>query len=227
MDWNSLFGETALQDLQVAPTLLNLVLVLVLAQILAFHYRYFAKVLSNKRKFAPMLIFVAATTMLVISVVKTSLSLSLGLVGALSIIRFRTPIKEPEDLAYLFLAVAVGVGTGADQRIATAIMFFGILLYMTVARRGGLRDDATRTLVHVSAQLEGENREGTLDTLLAKVSPHADGVDLRRVDVQDGMFDATLSVDLRAATSLAPMLEAVQAGFPAASVSVISADGLE
>ncbi len=41
------------------------------------------------------------------------LMLGLGLVGALSIIRFRTPIKEPEELAYLFLAIAVGIGLGA------------------------------------------------------------------------------------------------------------------
>ena len=48
------------------------------------------------------------TTFLVISVVKSSLALSLGLVGALSVIRFRTPIKEPEELSYLFLAIGIG-----------------------------------------------------------------------------------------------------------------------
>ena len=55
------------------------------------------------------------TTLLVIAVVKSSLALSLGLVGALSIVRFRTPIKEPEELAYIFLAIALGLCLGADQ----------------------------------------------------------------------------------------------------------------
>ena len=49
------------------------------------------------------------TTMLIISIVKSSLALSLGLVGALSIIRFRAAIKEPEELAYLFLAIGISI----------------------------------------------------------------------------------------------------------------------
>ena len=47
---------------------------------------------------------------------KIFLALSLGLVGALSIVRFRTPIKEPEELAYIFLAIAIGLALGADQK---------------------------------------------------------------------------------------------------------------
>jgi len=47
------------------------------------------------------------TTMLVISIVKSSLALSLGLVGALSIVRFRSAIKEPEELVYIFLSMAI------------------------------------------------------------------------------------------------------------------------
>ena len=227
MDWSSLLDENALADLGVGPTLLNLVLVLVLGQVLSLHYRAFAKVLSNKRKFAPILVFVAATTMLVITVVKTSLALSLGLVGALSIIRFRTPIKEPEELAYLFLAVAAGVGIGADQRLATTIMFLGILLFLAVARKGGLREETSRTFLHVSAELGGRDRDTTLKTLLEGVSPHAASVDLRRVDVQGDAFDATLTVDMATADSVGPMLDSIRNDFPDASVSIVDADGLD
>ena len=48
--------------------------------------------------------------MLIITVVKTSLALSLGLVGALSIVRFRSAIKDPEELLYLFFSIAIGIG---------------------------------------------------------------------------------------------------------------------
>jgi zinc transporter ZupT len=82
---------------------INLGIALVLGQVLGWH---FVQVLSNKRKLARVLMFIAATTVLIITVVASSLALSLGLVGALSIIRFRTPVKEPEELAYLFLAIA-------------------------------------------------------------------------------------------------------------------------
>ena len=54
------------------------------------------------------------TTMLIITVVKSSLALSLGLVGALSIVRFRAAIKEPEELAYLFLTIAIGLALGRE-----------------------------------------------------------------------------------------------------------------
>ena len=52
---------------------------------------------------------------------KSSLALSLGLVGALSIVRFRAAIKEPEELVYLFLVIATGLGCGADQIKITLI----------------------------------------------------------------------------------------------------------
>ena len=225
--WNALTGENVLEGLNIPSVVLNLVLTLVLGQLLSFHYRVFAQVLSNKRKFAPTLVFIAATTMLVISVVKTSLALSLGLVGALSIIRFRTPIKEPEELAYLFLAVALGVGMGADQRVATAVMFFGILLFLALAKKGGLREESTRTLLHINTSLGDSNREGILKRLLDEIAPHAAGIDLRRVDAHEDMFDATLSVDLVGADSIGPLLDSVQVAFPGAAVSLIEADTLD
>ena len=63
----------------------------------------------------------------IILIVKSSLALSLGLVGALSIVRFRTPIKEPEELVYLFLAIAIGIGFGAGQTLLTLIIFILIM----------------------------------------------------------------------------------------------------
>ena len=67
---------------------------------------------------------------MVIVVVKSSLALSLGLVGALSIVRFRTPIKEPEELGYLFLTIAIGLGFGAGYSIITITISLSILLYL-------------------------------------------------------------------------------------------------
>ena len=70
---------------------------------------------------------------LIITVIKSSIALSLGLVGALSIIRFRTPIKEPEELAYIFIAVAIGLGLGANQVMATLIGFVVVAIAMLPA----------------------------------------------------------------------------------------------
>jgi len=80
---------------------------LVLSLILQWHYRRFSSALSSKENFSKIFPLILLTTLLIITIVKSSLALSLGLVGALSIVRFRTPIKEPEELAYLFIIPAV------------------------------------------------------------------------------------------------------------------------
>jgi hypothetical protein len=229
-DW-SLFGETALRDLDLRPVLLNLGLALILGQILSWHYLRFSPVLSNKRKLSRLFVFVAATTMLVISVVKTSLALSLGLVGALSIIRFRTPIKEPEELAYLFLSVAVGIGLGADQRLATCVLFVGILgwLALTSVRAGGSLPP--RMLVHVSSALSAAgapaSSDGALKALLDEAARGGTRVDLRRVDTHGEMFDATLILDLKNSDELGALLARLRQVFPGGSVSVVEGSALD
>ena len=92
----------------------------------------FGSILHNRETLAQVFPFILLTTTLIITVVKSSLALSLGLVGALSIVRFRTPIKEPEELAYLFLSIAIGLGLGANQVVATVIASPLILTVMTV-----------------------------------------------------------------------------------------------
>ena len=59
-------------------------------------------------------VLLACTTMMIIAMVKSALAISIGLLGALSIVRFRAAIKEPEELCYLFLAIGLGVGFGAS-----------------------------------------------------------------------------------------------------------------
>jgi hypothetical protein len=76
---------------------MNLLLAAVLGFLLSRAYERFGDSLSNRRLFARNFVLLAVTTMLIISIVKSSLALSLGLVGALSIVRFRAAIKEPSS----------------------------------------------------------------------------------------------------------------------------------
>ncbi|MHC4942728.1 MAG: DUF4956 domain-containing protein [Planctomycetota bacterium] len=232
MNFSDIFSENVLRDLDIVPVLINLVLVLILGQVLSWHYQHFAQVLSNKRKFARLFVFISATTMMVITVVKSSLALSLGLVGALSIIRFRTPIKEPEDLAYLFLALATGIGLGADQRLATCLMFLGILaaitMFQTFRREKG---DAPRVYAHVNTPLKGPDGTGVsseegLKRLIAQAGEGGTRVDLRRVDCQDGVLSATLILDLKDTSEVGALVTRIQEAFPGATVSVVEGMGL-
>ncbi len=106
---------------------LYLIFALILSALLSFAlgklYIRYGTSISNRKKFSSNFVLITTTTTLIIMVVKSSLALSLGLVGALSIVRFRAAIKEPEELAFLFLTIAVGLGLGAGQLITTLISF--------------------------------------------------------------------------------------------------------
>jgi len=84
--------------------------------------------LSNRYSFSRIFPLISSSTCLIIFVVKSSLALSLGLVGALSIVRFRTAIKEPEELVYLFVCIGLGLSSGAEQYFAAIIGFLMISL---------------------------------------------------------------------------------------------------
>jgi len=176
--WHQL--STDFSELDVIGLVLSLAIALVMGQILGWHFVRFAHVLSNRRKFARIFVFISATTLLMITVVKTSLALSLGLVGALSIIRFRTPIKEPEELAYLFMAIAVGVGLGADERAATLIVFVVVLVFLALlfprgfARlpNGATRDPHGRLLARAFLFAMGITLAGVAAFGIERVRPH-------------------------------------------------------
>ena len=103
-------------------TFLSFICCIILSFCLKYVYQEKSISLSNKSHISNILPLLSLITFLVILIVKSSLALSLGLVGALSIVRFRTPIKEPEELIYLFLAISIGLGYGAGQIIPTTLI---------------------------------------------------------------------------------------------------------
>ncbi len=133
--WNLFqrFLITESSQINVWDFMANAVIVLILTTILELTYARCAKSLSGRKVFAANFFLIGFTTMLIISIVKSSLALSLGLVGALSIVRFRSAIKEPEELAYLFFTISIGLGLGANQRVITVVAFM-ILLAIIWAR---------------------------------------------------------------------------------------------
>ena len=110
----------------------NLITVVILTYLIKLIYNKYSQSLSNKDYFSKNFVVLGITTCLVITIVKSSLALSLGLVGALSIVRFRAAIKEPEELVYLFLIIAAGLGCGAGQIkiVVTGILFSLIIIYV-------------------------------------------------------------------------------------------------
>ena len=93
------------------------------------------RLVVDTSQYRPLFLLLIPSMILIITVIKSSIALSLGLVGALSIVRFRTPIKEPEELLYIFVGIAIGLGLGANQILATMIGFVVIVLTMLPSLR--------------------------------------------------------------------------------------------
>ena len=107
-----------------------LVLALLFGLILNWIVAKFSHLAHSKGEYFFVYPILICVMVLIITLIKTSLALSLGLVGALSIVRFRTPVKEPEELIYLFFAIAIGLGLGAGQVFATSMSFVIISLFI-------------------------------------------------------------------------------------------------
>mgnify|MGYP001173033154 CR=1 FL=1 len=116
-------------DIGVYSFLISLICAAILSFLVQIFYLKNSSTLSDKREFSKNFVILGVTTCIVIMIVKSSLALSLGLVGALSIVRFRAAIKEPEELVYLFLIIAIGLGSGANQILITTI---GIIFSLTI-----------------------------------------------------------------------------------------------
>ena len=150
---NKILTNQQLIEQPISEIVLNLILCMLLVSLISWYYKKFSQSLGGKTHIGSILPLIGLTVFLVIVVVKSSLALSLGLVGALSIVRFRTPIKEPEELGYLFLTIAVGLGFGAGYEIITIIITISILtfLYFTSIKQNSNDTNGEYTiLVNVS-----------------------------------------------------------------------------
>lgn len=114
-------------DVGLLTTLINFVGAIFVSFLVRSFYIRYSFSLTGKSHIGSVLPVLTGVVFLVIIVVKSSLALSLGLVGALSIVRFRTPIKEPEELSYIFLAIAIGLGFGAGYTLVTTVIVVSIL----------------------------------------------------------------------------------------------------
>ena len=119
------------------------------------------------------------TTMIIITVVKSSLALSLGLVGALSIVRFRTPIKEPEELAFLFFSIGLGIGLGDNQRMLTLLALLVGLILIGLGRL--FRRRRADVNLHLIVSSQGQTKLD-LDKVLETLQSFASRLKLQRFD---------------------------------------------
>ncbi len=168
--------------------LISFLLTAVLAMLIRVFYIRYGTAISNRRRFSNNFLALALIVMLIITIVKSSLALSLGLVGALSIVRFRAAIKDPEELTYLFLVIGLGLATGAGQFVIAIIAIPLILLlllgyYSVVGRSTGANGNTT--LIHLRI------KEKSIQKITDVFSKHLPYVELKRTDLLPDGLDLT------------------------------------
>jgi uncharacterized membrane protein YhiD involved in acid resistance len=186
------FLSTQSVHISILEFVINLCLTGFLSFLLAFIYTKYSHSFSNRKSFSRNFILISMTTMLIITIVKSSLALSLGLVGALSIVRFRTAVKEPEELAYLFTSISLGLGLGANQRLITLIGFIIITSVIWILRSSRKANDDHNLFLTIS----GETTENLdIKQIVEILKKHCSTIKMKRFDENDEIFEASFIVE--------------------------------
>lgn len=221
MDKWSLFQRfliTESSQINVWDFVINAVIAFILSILLEYTYARCAKSLSGRKVFAANFFLIAFTTMLIISIVKSSLALSLGLVGALSIVRFRSAIKEPEELAYLFYTIAIGLGLGANQRIITLIAFV-ILMVIIWARYFSSKKERKQNLF-LTVSVTGTSKPG-LGQINELLQAKFKAFHLSRYDESEKIIEASFWVEISNTRDLESFKNEIQKLAPTIQVSFV------
>jgi hypothetical protein len=165
--------------------LLNILVASLLVSLLRLFYIHYGHAVSNRRRFANNFLPLTLGTLLVIMIVKSSIALSLGLVGALSIVRFRAAIKDPEELVYLFMTIGIGLACGANQPLLAVIAFTSILTIIWASKMlgGHQKQLSGRLFINITTDLED------LEVVTKLLVDHLTFVELKRMDTLDKGLD--------------------------------------
>ena len=216
---NGVLNQITVDELSVATILLNLTVGVALSLVLKYHFEKFASTLSGKKELAKIIPFLILIVCLIISIVKSSLALSLGLVGALSIVRFRTPIKEPEELVYLFMCIAIGLGLGANQTALTVIATLFILIVTAIYKWNSNTVDSKNLYLSLSWSGPDDSLSARkIGDLVASISSRTD---LKRHDVQGDQIQMVYFIDVTSHHKVFDLIEAIKNEYPQINSSFI------
>ncbi|MBN2044869.1 MAG: DUF4956 domain-containing protein [Anaerolineales bacterium] len=210
-------------QLELTTFLINLILAVICAFILGRVYIYWGSSLSNRRAFAANFMLLTVTTTFIILVVRSSVALSLGLVGALSIVRFRAAVKEPEELAYLFFAISLGIGLGDNQRLITLltlVVAIAIIGLLKVFRNSKADVNLHLTISSQSPEKVDINR---VNPILEK---HCSKIKLLRFDETADVLESTYLIEFKRLSDLNQARADLHSLSPSMQISFLDNKGI-
>ena len=210
----------SLTDVGTIDILINILLATIMSFLIYLVYVKFGTSLSNRKHFGGSFLLVTVCTSLIIALIKSSIALSLGLVGALSIIRFRTAIKEPQELTYIFFCIAMGLGFGANERLITLASGFLVLAILLIV--GILRKEKMEEIYNITIK----TKKLGVEKIVSIVGEHCSRVDLRRFDQNEGTTSMLLFVEFDSYARLEKCVEVLNAADEKIRVSFVAARSL-
>lgn len=198
--------------------LFALLMSLVMGLWLYFVYRVTYRGTVYSKSFNQMLALLCVITTAVMLVISGNLALSLGMVGSLSIIRFRTAIKEPRDIAFVFWAVAIGLACGSEFYLA-GVLGSALIAVVLVVANLDLYDSVSYLLV-----VQGGDE--TLDPAAVEAAVHGQvrASKLRMRSVRAGSQELTYELRLKSGNTAA-LVAAVRGCAGVESVNLVSYSG--
>ncbi len=188
-------------------------------------YKRCSTSLSNRENFSNIFPVLTAVTVVIIFVFKSSLALSLGLVGALSIVRFRTAIKTPEELVYLFLCIGVGLALGAEHRLLTFVTVFVVSVFILGRRFLTKRARQHNLLLTVTGDAERffEKSGSNVVDILTKATK---SLTIQRFDLEEGQVQFRANVSMQSPDETTALMSNLQSKLPKLQVSYVNLDSL-
>jgi len=148
---------TSSENITVFSVLEVMVISLILSMVIFLTYKItFSGVMYN-RKFNISLVMLTLVTTMVMFVIGSDIALSLGMVGALSIVRFRTAIKDPRDTVYIFWSIGVGLSVGTGNYIVASIGSVFLLGVLSIFSFSGIgKEDRYILIIRGNREKEEE-----------------------------------------------------------------------
>ena len=146
--------------ISMSDALIAIALSFALSLFIVFIYRATYAGVNSSRNFTGCLMMLSMVTTMVILVISSNMVLSLGMVGALSIVRFRTAVKEPTDTAFLFWAIATGIICGAGYITISILMtlLLGLLFVAVHAFAGKQKHSTYMIVIRYDSDSDVENK---------------------------------------------------------------------
>tara|TARA_B100001996_G_scaffold367874_1_gene339896 strand:+ start:52 stop:744 length:693 start_codon:yes stop_codon:yes gene_type:complete len=202
----------------------NIIVALILSLIVKYVYVKFSTTLSNKNEFSKNFVILGLTTCIVITIVKSSLALSLGLVGALSIVRFRAAIKEPEELVFLFLIIAIGLGSGAGQTyivtIGVGISLILIIIFYYFQTNKKSKDNS---FLNLSISMNASLKKREVDELIKTIEKQVQFLEISSLNQSKNDFNLNIFFQLDNKVTISLFNDKILKKFPNSNI-IISKD---